>query len=165
MGYFLPMLDSERDYFFEALQCAHALVQMISVLNRRWRYNKGWNNDLRMNIGIHCGDEWLGTVPSATAFEPTVMGETLAQTIKLSEFAHSGSIWASKTVIENLSPENRQRVEFGIRREIRGRKLIAPGIYSQVRELLNLEKLESKGLRDTTIVSRLVSRKFPEHHA
>ena len=97
-------------------------------------------------MGIHCGSEWLGTIPSSVAFELTVMGNTLMNTVKLSEFGENGSIWASKKVIENLSPSHRQRVEFGIRLGPRREQFISPGIYSQVQELLSSEELEHRTL-------------------
>ena len=119
---------------------------MIGDLDRKWKYKQAWSNTLRLNIGIHCGHEWAGTVPSALAFEFTVVGDTLMETIKLSEFSKRGAIWASKKVIENLSPPERERVEFGIRLGVYQERFVSPNIYSPVKELLSREELEGRGL-------------------
>jgi adenylate cyclase len=146
--FFLSGPDSPRQYLHSAIQCSQALKQMIAALDKRWKYKKVWKNNLQLNMGIHCGEEWLGTIPSSLAFEFTVMGETLVETVNLSEFADGGSIWASKKLIENMLPEDRQRVEFGVRLGTGREKFISPGIYSQVRELVSGDELQRKALEE-----------------
>ena len=121
---------------------------MAGDIDKRWKYKKVWKNTLQMNMGIHCGEEWLGTVPSSLAFEFTVLGESLVETIKLGEFAQGGSIWASKRVIENMWPEDRQRVEFGVWLGTGQERFMNPGIYSQVRELISVDELQRRALRE-----------------
>lgn len=146
--FFLSAPDTPREYLNSAVQCAQSLKQMVSTLDKRWKYKKVWKNTLQMNMGIHCGEEWLGTIPSSLAFDFTVMGETLTETIKLSEFAQGGSIWASKRVVENMLPADRQRVEFGVRLGTGEERFVSRGIYSQVRELLGSDELQRMGLRE-----------------
>jgi class 3 adenylate cyclase len=146
--FFLSAPDSPREYLHLAIQCAQGLKQMVSDLDKRWKYKKVWKNTLQMNMGIHCGEEWLGTIPSSLAFEFSVMGETLIETSKLSEFAQGGGIWASKRVIENMLPADRQRVEFGVRLGIGQERFVSPGIYSQVRELISKDDLQRRALRE-----------------
>jgi class 3 adenylate cyclase len=147
VGFFLAADDSPQDYLFRALACSDSLQRMIGDLDRKWKYKQAWSNTLRLNIGIHCGHEWAGTVPSALAFEFTVVGDTLMETVKLSEFSKRGAIWASKEVIENLSPADRKRVEFGIRLGVFQERFISPNIYSPVKELLSRDELEERGLQ------------------
>jgi class 3 adenylate cyclase len=146
--FFLSGPDSPREYLHSAIRCAQALKQMIAALDKRWKYKKVWKNNLQLNMGIHCGEEWLGTIPSSLAFEFTVMGETLVETVNLSEFAQRGSIWASKKVIENMLPEDRQRVEFGVRLGTGRERFVSPGIYSQVRELISGDELQRRALEE-----------------
>ena len=134
--FFLSAPESPREYLHSSIQCAQALKQIVATLDKRWKYKKVWKNTLQMNMSIHCGEEWLGTIPSSLAFDFTVMGESLIEAIKLSEFAEGGSIWASKKVIENMSPGDRQRVEFGVRLGNGRERFVSPGIYSQVKELV-----------------------------
>ena len=148
VSFFLSAPDSPKDYLELAIQCAQALKQMIVTLDKRWKYRKVWKNSLQLNMGIHCGEEWLGTIPSSLAFEFTVMGETLIETVKLSEFAQGGAIWASKKVIENMLPADRQRVEFGVRLGTGQEGFISPRIYSQVRELISGDELKRRSLRE-----------------
>jgi class 3 adenylate cyclase len=146
--FFLSGPDAPREYLHSAIQCAQALKQMMAALDKRWKYKKVWKNNLQLNMGIHCGEEWLGTIPSSLAFEFTVMGETLVETVNLSRFAQRGSIWASKKVIENMLPEDRQRVEFGVRLGTGRERFVSPGIYSQVRELISGDELQHRALGD-----------------
>ena len=144
--FFLSAPDSPREYLNSAIQCAQAVKQMVATLDKRWKYKKVWKNTLQMNMGIHCGEEWLGTIPSSVAFDFTVMGESLIETVKLSEFAQGGSIWASKQVIENMSPADRQRVEFGVGHGTAHERFVSPGIYSQVKELISGDEMHQRGL-------------------
>jgi hypothetical protein len=123
------------------------LQRLARKIDREWKSKQVWNNTLKVNIGIHCGRDWVGIVPSPLAFECTVVGDTLVEAVKLSEFSQGGNIWASKEVIENLSPSNRERVEFGIRLELYGEGLVSPGLYAPVGELLTQEELQGKRLQ------------------
>ena len=162
--FFLSAPESPREYLHSAIQCAQALRQIIATLDKRWKYKKVWKNTLQMNMSIHCGEEWLGTIPSSLAFDFTVMGESLIEAIKLSEFAQGGSIWASKKVIENMSPGDRQRVEFGVRLGSGRERFVSPGIYSQVKELVNGDELQQRGLREISnlAVTEIINVHPPE---
>jgi adenylate cyclase len=145
--FFLEDPDKEDDHLFQSLLCAKALNSMVKRIDREWKSKQPWNNTLRVNIGIHCGRDWLGMVPSPSAFEFTVVGDTLVEAVKLSEFSQGGTIWTSKEVIENLSPSNRERVEFGIRLRLYEEGFVSPGLYSPVAELLSQDELKRKRLQ------------------
>ena len=144
--FFFEEPEREQDYLFQSLLCAKALNNIVKRIDREWKSKQVWNNTLRVNIGIHGGRDWLGMVPSPSAFEFTVVGDTLVEAVKLSEFSQGGTIWASKEVIENLSPSNRERVEFGIRLRLYEEGFVSPGLYSPVAELLSQEELKGKRL-------------------
>ncbi|UCG22288.1 MAG: hypothetical protein JSU80_06850 [Deltaproteobacteria bacterium] len=144
---FLEEPEKEHDHLFQALLCAQDLHRVVRRIDREWKSKQAWNNTLRVNIGIHCGSDWLGIVPSPLAFECTVVGDTLVEAVKLSEFSQRGTIWASKEVIENLSPTNRERVEFGISLGLYEEGFVSPGLYSPVGELLSQEELKGKKLQ------------------
>ena len=92
------------------------------------------------------------------------MGESLIESVKLSEFAEGGSIWASKKVIENMSPGDRQRVEFGVRLGTGHERFVSPGIYSQVKELISGDELQQRGLREISnlAVTEIINVHPPE---
>ena len=146
--FFPSASESPQRYLYQALLCAQALRKLVSDLDRLWKLKQAWNNRLRMNMGIHCGSEWLGSIASPLAFEFTAVGDTLTEAIKMSELSQRGAIWASKNVVENLSPGHRERVEFGIRLGAEQQRLVSPGIYSSVRELLNHGELERRALQE-----------------
>lgn len=147
VGFFLEEPERKNGHIFQSLLCAQALQSTARRMDREWRSKQVWNNSLRFNIGVHCGRDWLGMVPSALAFEFTMAGDTLAEAVKLSEFSKRGTIWASKEVFENLSPSDRERVEFGIRLEPYGEGFFSPGLYSPVGELLSQDELEGRKLQ------------------
>ena len=144
--FFFEEQGREHDHLFQSLLCAKALKSTVGRIDREWKSKQPWNNTLRVNIGIHCGRDWLGMVPSSSAFEFTVAGETLFEAVKLSEFSQGGTIWVSKEVIENLSPSNRERVEFGIRLDRYGVGFVSIGLYSPMGKLLTWDELKGKGL-------------------
>jgi class 3 adenylate cyclase len=145
--FFLAESDAAKDYFFQALLCGQSLQKMIRQIDNQWKYKQTWKNTLRMSIGVHCGHEWLGAVPSSLAFEFTVVGDTVLQAIKLSEFSQRGAIWASKEVIENLSRHNRERVEFGIRLGVHQERFLSPSIYLPIRDLMTHNDPRGKRLQ------------------
>jgi adenylate cyclase len=146
VGFFLAEQAGEDDHLFQSLLCAKALKSVVKRIDREWKSKQLWNNTLRVNIGIHGGRDWLGMVPSPSAFEFTVVGDTLVEAVKLSEFSQGGTIWASKEVIENLSPRNRERVEFGIRLRLYEEGFVSPCLYSPVAELISQGELTGKRL-------------------
>jgi class 3 adenylate cyclase/DNA-binding transcriptional MerR regulator len=145
--FFLEGPEREHGHLFQSLMCAKAMKSMVRRIDREWKSKQPWNNTLRVNIGIHSGRDWLGMVPSPSTFEFTVVGDTLVAAVKLSEFSQRGTIWASKEVIENLSPANRERVEFGIRLGLNEEGFITPGLYSPVAELLGEDELVGRRLQ------------------
>ena len=146
--FFLKEPEGQDDHMFQSLLCAKALKSMVRKIDREWKRKQSWNNTLRVSIGIHCGRDWIGRVPSPSAFEFTLMGDTLLAAVELSEFSQGGTIWASKEVIENLSPSNRERVEFGIRLGLYGEGFVSLGLYSPVGALLSEGELQGKRLQN-----------------
>jgi adenylate cyclase len=145
--FFLEEPQRQHEQMFQSLLCAKALKSMVGKIDREWKRKQSWNNTLRVNIGIHCGRDWIGMIPSPAAFEFTVVGDTLVAAVGLSEISQGGTIWASKEVIENLSPFDRERVEFGIRLGLYEEGFVSPGLYSPVAELLSEEELKGKRLQ------------------
>ncbi len=141
--YFFPQPDS--NYIFNAVACAHELKQEMRKISKHWQLRKNWLNELYLNIGLHEGQEWLGTFQSATSVEFAVLGDTINHAARLSDFARFGSIWATKNLVSKLTAEERARVDFGITRRGDGdREHFVTSSYSQMGSLvdLNLERHE-----------------------
>lgn len=144
--YFLPQPDC--CYLFNAVLCAHELRSEMRKLSVAWQLRKNWGIELRLKIGIHTGKEWLGTFHIDSKVEFTVLGDTINQAARLSDFAPGGTIWASKSLLSKLSPENRRHIRYGIRRkDEQGLETIVESTFSTVANLTDPSRLHDK-LRD-----------------
>lgn len=145
--YFFPQAESQ--YLFNAIACADECREAMRKISSEWQFKKNWFNELQLNIGIHEGQEWLGTFQSANHIEFAVLGNTINQASRLSDFARHGSIWATKDLISKLSPDERSRLEFGVLRKSQenGDKFVAAS-YAQVGSLIDLTQDKHEKLRD-----------------
>lgn len=145
--YFFPQPDSE--YLFNAIACAAEIREEMKRLSKRWQLQKNWLNELYLNTGITEGQEWLGTFRSTTTIEFVVLGDTINQAARISDFARFGSIWATKSLIGKLSQEARDRIRYGVRREAEGnREVFVPSSFATVASLVPPHDDASCKLRD-----------------
>lgn len=144
--YFLPQPDC--CYLYNAILCAHELRAEMRKLSQSWQLRKYWGVELRLKIGLHAGKEWLGTFHIDSKVEFTVLGDTINQAARLSDFAQGGTIWASKALLSKLSPDNRRRVRYGIRRrDDQDVETVVEATFATASSLLDSERQNDK-LRD-----------------
>ncbi len=145
--YFFP--QPEGNYLFNALACADELRAAMRKISAEWQVRKNWFTELQLNIGLNEGQEWLGTFQSANHVEFAVLGNTINQASRLSDFARHGSIWATKSLISRLTPEERSRIEFGVLRKSQesGDRFVASS-YAQIESLLDLNQDKHEKMRD-----------------
>lgn len=145
--YFFPQPDS--DYLSNALACAQEARSAMQILSKNWQIRKNWFNELYLNTGITEGQEWLGTYQSSTGVEFVVLGDTINQAARISDIARHGGIWATKSLIGKLTPKERERVNYGVRRRAPdGRELFVPSSFSFVSALLGQDGLRLEKLKD-----------------
>ena len=145
--YFFPQPDS--NYLANALACALEIRQEIQHLSKAWQIRKQWFNELFLNTGITEGQEWLGTFQTATSVEFVVLGDTINQAARVSDFARHGSVWVTKSLIGKLPAEERTRLTYGVRRRgPEGREVFVASSFSQVGTLLEQEGTRMEKLRD-----------------
>ena len=145
--YFFP--QPHGSYIFNTLACAHEIKLEMRQISARWQQRKNWLNELQLNIGLHEGQEWLGTFQSATSVEFAVLGDTINHAARLSDFARHGTIWATKNFVSKLTAEERSRVEYGItRRDAGDREHFVMSSYSQIGALVDLGSERHVKLRD-----------------
>lgn len=145
--YFFP--QPESNYLFNAVACADELRVAMRKISAEWQTRKNWFTELQLNIGLHEGQEWLGTFQSANHVEFAVLGNTINQASRLSDFARHGSIWATKSLISRLTTEERSRIEFGVMRKSQenGDRFIQSS-YAQIESLLDLNQDKHEKMRD-----------------
>jgi class 3 adenylate cyclase/DNA-binding transcriptional MerR regulator len=133
--YFFPQPDC--NYILNAITCAQEIKLAMRKISKEWQLRKNWVTELYLNTGINEGQEWLGVFHVDTKVEFTVLGDTINHTARLSDFARSGAIWATKNLLGKLSAEQRQHIKFGIRRKNEdGFEVLVNSSYSRVMELL-----------------------------
>lgn len=145
--YFLPQPDT--NYALNALECAWDMRETMASLNREWERKKNWLNRLVLNIGIHVGQEWFGTLQTPTHFEFTVLGDSVNTSARLSDFARNGSIWTSKQFLGKLTELERASVRYGVRRsDGNGSQILVPETYGRIENLVDLADPRHAKLRD-----------------
>lgn len=145
--YFFP--QPESNYLFNAVACATELREAMYQISSHWQLRKRWFTELQLNIGLHEGQEWLGTFQSTNQVEFVVLGDTINHAARLSDFARQGSIWATKNLVSRLTPDERSRIEFGVLRQSQelGDRFI-PASYAQIDTLIPVTQDRYEKLRD-----------------
>jgi class 3 adenylate cyclase len=145
--YFFPQPDC--NYIFNALMCAQELKAAMRRISKEWQLRKNWLNELYLNTGLNEGQEWVGIFHIATKVEFTVLGDTINHAARLSDFARGGAIWATKSLLGKLPAAERQRVQFGVRRQdAEGREVFVGASYSRIAELADLGAPRNEKLGD-----------------
>jgi adenylate cyclase len=132
--YFFPQRDS--NHVWNALLAAHEMREAMRRVSKAWQLRKGWATELYMNTGLDEGQQWAGTLKSAGEVEFTMLGDTLNRAARISDFARLGEIWATKNLIGKLTPEEKQRLKFGVPRKTDdGREIFVSSVFSNVDSL------------------------------
>jgi class 3 adenylate cyclase len=139
--YFFPRPDS--NYVWNALLAAHEIRAAMRAVSQAWQARKGWTTELYLNTGLNEGQEWLGSFQSASRTEFTMLGDTITHAARMSDFARSGAVWATKNLVGKVSADERQRLKYGVRRRnSEGDEVFVSAVFSDV------ERLADGGLDD-----------------
>ncbi|MFY9329795.1 MAG: adenylate/guanylate cyclase domain-containing protein, partial [Georgfuchsia sp.] len=145
--YFFPQPDS--DYLMNALCCAQEIRKEMQRLSKAWQLRKNWLNELYLNTGITEGQEWLGTFQTPTSVEFVVLGDSINQAARISDFARYGAVWATKSLIGKLPTAERARLRYGVTRQAsNGQNLFVASSFSQVSSLLGQDGVRNERLSD-----------------
>lgn len=133
--YFFPQPD--HNYLLNAILCALEVKTTMRKISQAWALNKGWTNQLYMNMGLSEGEEWLGTFKTNTNFELVVLGQTINTGARLSDLARFGKIWATKGLVSKLSSTELSQLRYGVERQTpEGLRFIA-NTYAQVSSVID----------------------------
>jgi class 3 adenylate cyclase len=145
--YFFPQPDS--NYLANALYCAQEVRSEMQKISKAWQIRKNWLNELYLNTGITEGQEWLGTFQSSTSVELVVLGDTINQAARISDFARHGTTWVTKSLVGKLTTEERGRLRYGVnRRSPDGRDIFVASSFSTVSSLLEGDSSRAAKLND-----------------
>ncbi len=131
--YFLR--DRDSNYIMNTIYCAMELRESMKKLSNEWKVNKGWFNELYLNIGINEGEEFFGMIPAAPSIEFTALGDSVNYAGRLSDFARCGSVWTTKNLINRLNEDERKKFGYGIRNKQQDREVIIENVFSRVMDL------------------------------
>lgn len=130
--YFFP--SAGGSYLWNALAAASEMRDAMRRVSKEWQLRKGWSNELYMNMGLDEGQEWLGTFKSDSGAEFTALADTINQAARIADFSRYGAIWATKNLLGKLSPAERERLKYGVRRKgSDGQHVLVPYVFSNVR--------------------------------
>ena len=102
----------------------------------KWKKDTGWCDELYLNIGINEGYEFFGRLPALPTGEVITLGDTFNFTVRLSQFARCGSIWATKNLLNRLDEKERKTIRYGIRRCQPARELLIENTFSRIGDLI-----------------------------
>jgi class 3 adenylate cyclase/predicted DNA-binding transcriptional regulator AlpA len=123
-------------YLMNAINCAMEIREAMKELSGKWRLKKGWDNELFLNTGINEGQEFFGSIYSASNIEFTALGDTINIAGRLSDFAKNGELWTTKNLISKLSQEERNEIRFGIHKEKQTGEMFIEDSFSRVSDLM-----------------------------
>lgn len=149
--YFFPQPDC--NYVVNAIRCAQEMKETMADISKAWKKRKNWLNDLQLNIGLVEGQEWFGTYQTPTHIECTVLGDTINQAGRLSDFAREGSVWVTKAMLAQVPAKDREAIRYGIRRkDDSGGDLLIPETYSRIANLVDLDNAKFEKFRDIAVL-------------
>ena len=135
VAYFFPLPGSS--YLDNCVRCALKIKEEIRRLSHEWQLRRDWLNTLHLNIGLHEGQEWVGTFEIGDFFQLSALGDTINHSARLSEFARHGTIWASKQLVTRLESEARVSLDYGVgHQQPDGRQHFVRSSFAHVQTLL-----------------------------
>ncbi|MBW1866197.1 MAG: adenylate/guanylate cyclase domain-containing protein [Deltaproteobacteria bacterium] len=137
-----------RNYISDAVNCSLEIREKMIQLSSEWKIRKGWRNELYLNIGINEGQEFFGSIKSAGNIEFTALGDSINYAGRLSDFARYGAIWATKNIISKITPEDMQKVSFGVQRQEHDRKIFMQNSFSRILDMLDEKNRNYSKFRD-----------------
>lgn len=138
-GYFLLNPETQSDPL-QVIECGLEIKAQISELGREWKIRKGWLHDIELNMGIHRGDEFVGTLRSQIGENLVTFGDALYVASNLSALAKAGEIWVTKEMINLLPAADQKRIRFGVFREHNHRRMFVSRSFARVKDLPGIDQ-------------------------
>ncbi len=143
-----------RGHITDAIHCAVDLRETMRALSRKWQNRVNWMKELRLNIGLDEGSEWLGSYKNGADVALTVPGDAAARARQLSALGRDGAVWATKDMLDKLAPGERALLRHGIhRRTTDGDAVVVAGRYAAVSDLFATNDADAAGTEDIATLS------------
>lgn len=128
--YIIPR-HANTDPAFHAICCAIELRDRMQAIEASLKAGGGWFSDIRLNIGISSGRDYLQQDDPTASMAFMLPGGAADQAFHLSAIAHGGAIWITKSAFSHLTPKQMKRITFGIYRDDR----LISNIFAPVSDL------------------------------
>jgi class 3 adenylate cyclase len=126
---------------------------MMRAITHEWQARKGWFHDIFLNIGLNEGQEWFGSYHAGGHVEFTVLGETINNASRISDFARNGSVWATKNMLNQIPASTRRKINFGITRKTTTEESVfVTDTYANLGTLLDESMKGNKKFRDVEML-------------
>ncbi|MEJ8835840.1 MerR family transcriptional regulator [Ramlibacter sp. AN1133] len=112
--YFLP--QPQGSYLWNAIAAAHRAREAMRQVSQRWRVRKGWDLELRINVGIDEGQDWLGSLGLPGQSDLRVLGDAADRATHLSRCSRMGAILLTRNLVGKLTRDERQQLTYGVPR-------------------------------------------------
>jgi len=149
VGYFLAEPESSYRHVLKAFMCALEVKEKIAAIDLEWKVRKRWSNTICLNIGIHEGREWAGSIPPRGTL--VALGDSVAEGI--CEVARNGALWTSKHTVSLLPADLKNKMLFGIRRSSPEGEVLLFDTFSLLMDLVDLDKPENVRFVDIKTLS------------
>jgi class 3 adenylate cyclase len=135
--HFMPRPDSS--HLWNVLAAAVEMKEAMRGVSKEWQLRKGWATELYVNTGVNEGQEWLGRLKAGAPPELSALGKTITQAARISEFARRGAVWATKNLVAKLTPVERKRLKYGVRRKSQdGHETFVSSVFGKLEGLADL---------------------------
>lgn len=117
-GFFVYFLSDpdQPENLLSIFECVFEIKELMIDLGREWKIRKDWLHDIELNMGLHWEKEYVDILSSSTGEVLTSFGNGLQVAAAISQLAKDGQIWATKTLIQQLSAASHKQIRFGILR-------------------------------------------------
>ncbi|MEN8200121.1 MAG: adenylate/guanylate cyclase domain-containing protein [Thermodesulfobacteriota bacterium] len=152
--------NDDNSYLINTINCAIEVNDIASLISSKYQSKMLLSSPLALNIGIHEGREFFGTIRSGRQVEFTSMGDSVRVARRLSELGSGGEIWATKDLITKITASERDTFTFGVYRDQGKGKVLQENSFSLAADLLQENAVSGKrpdpiaGLGITEITTR-----------
>lgn len=112
--YFLP--QGRGSHLWNALSAAHRSREAMRQVSQRWRVRKGWDRELRVNIGVDEGQDWIGSLGLPGQPDLRVLGDAADRAAHLARCSRMGAILLTRNLVGKLTRDERQQLTYGVPR-------------------------------------------------